>query len=67
MKRALALADWQGFPARQAEARRRGRSRGIGIANFVEITTGAPTLPSCWLKPEPQPIGPNAIKRKFSN
>ena len=42
MERALALADWQGFPARRAEARRRGRWRGIGIANFVEITTGAP-------------------------
>ena len=42
MERALALADWQGFPARRAEVRRRGRWRGIGIANFVEITTGAP-------------------------
>jgi carbon-monoxide dehydrogenase large subunit len=42
MKRAQALADWQGFPARRAEARRRGRWRGIGIANYVEITTGAP-------------------------
>ena len=42
MERALALADWQGFPARRAEARRRGRWGGIGIANFVEITTGAP-------------------------
>jgi CO/xanthine dehydrogenase Mo-binding subunit len=42
MERALAHADWQGFAARRAEARRRGRWRGIGIANFVEITTGAP-------------------------
>jgi carbon-monoxide dehydrogenase large subunit len=42
MERALALADWQGFPARRAEVRRRGKWRGIGIANFVEITTGAP-------------------------
>jgi aerobic carbon-monoxide dehydrogenase large subunit len=42
MTRALALADWQGFPARRAEARRRGRWRGIGIANYVEITSGAP-------------------------
>jgi carbon-monoxide dehydrogenase large subunit len=42
MERALALADWQGFPARRAEARRRGRWRGIGIANYIEVTTGAP-------------------------
>jgi aerobic carbon-monoxide dehydrogenase large subunit len=42
MERTLALADWQGFPARRAEARRRGRWRGIGLANYVEITSGAP-------------------------
>jgi len=42
MNTALALADWDGFPARRAEARRRGKRRGIGIANYVEITTGMP-------------------------
>ena len=42
MDMALALADWAGFPARREESRRRGRRRGIGIANYVEITTGAP-------------------------
>jgi carbon-monoxide dehydrogenase large subunit len=42
MDSALALADWDGFPARRAEARRRGKLRGIGIANYVEITSGAP-------------------------
>ncbi len=42
MDRALALADWHGFAARRAEAGRRGRRRGIGIANYVEITSGAP-------------------------
>ena len=42
MARALALADWQGFPARRAEARQRGRRRGIGVANYVEIASGAP-------------------------
>ncbi len=42
MDQALALADWPGFPARRAEAGRRGRRRGIGIANYVEITSGAP-------------------------
>src|SRR6185503_13331160 len=38
--RALALADWAGFEARRAEARRRGRYRGIGVANYIELNTG---------------------------
>ena len=42
MEMALTLADWSGFPARRAEARQRGRRRGIGLANYVEITSGAP-------------------------
>jgi carbon-monoxide dehydrogenase large subunit len=40
--RVLALADWAGFETRRAEARRRGRYRGIGLANYIEIATGAP-------------------------
>ena len=40
--RAAALADWVGFEARRREARQRGRYRGIGIANYIEIATGAP-------------------------
>jgi carbon-monoxide dehydrogenase large subunit len=40
--RAVALADWAGFEARRAEARRRGRYRGIGMANYVELNTGMP-------------------------
>jgi carbon-monoxide dehydrogenase large subunit len=40
--RAVALADWAGFEARRREARRRGRYRGIGLANYIEIATGAP-------------------------
>ncbi|MDE0058800.1 MAG: xanthine dehydrogenase family protein molybdopterin-binding subunit [Defluviicoccus sp.] len=42
MDRALRLADWDGFPARRAEARARGRLRGIGLANSIEITSGFP-------------------------
>jgi carbon-monoxide dehydrogenase large subunit len=42
MEKVLALADWHGFPARRAEARRRGKYRGIGLANYIEITSGAP-------------------------
>lgn len=38
--RAVALADWDGFETRRAEARRRGRYRGIGVANYIELNTG---------------------------
>jgi carbon-monoxide dehydrogenase large subunit len=40
--RAAALADWRGFEARRGEARRRGRYRGIGLANYIELNTGYP-------------------------
>ena len=42
METALVLADREGFAARRAEARNRGKLRGIGVANYVEITSGAP-------------------------
>jgi len=42
LRRAAELADWAGFEARRAEARRRGRYRGIGVANSIELNTGAP-------------------------
>jgi aerobic carbon-monoxide dehydrogenase large subunit len=42
MERALALADWNGFKARKREARKRGKRRGIGVANYVEVTSGNP-------------------------
>jgi carbon-monoxide dehydrogenase large subunit len=40
--RVVALADWAGFEGRRAEARRRGRYRGIGIAHYIELNTGMP-------------------------
>jgi aerobic carbon-monoxide dehydrogenase large subunit len=39
---ALALADWKGFPARRREAARRGKLLGLGLANYVESSIGAP-------------------------
>ena len=42
LDRAAELADWAGFEARRAEARRRGRRRGIGIASYIELNTGFP-------------------------
>jgi len=38
LERALATADWDGFAARRAESRRRGRLRGIGIGHYLEVT-----------------------------
>jgi carbon-monoxide dehydrogenase large subunit len=42
LARVLAAADWDGFPARRAAARRRGRLLGIGVANYVETPVGMP-------------------------
>jgi carbon-monoxide dehydrogenase large subunit len=42
LDRTLALADWDGFPARRDEARRRGIYRGIGLGTYVESQSGAP-------------------------
>jgi aerobic carbon-monoxide dehydrogenase large subunit len=42
MERALALADWDGFKGRKREARKRRRRRGIGVANYIEVTSGNP-------------------------
>ena len=42
MDAALVLADWQDFPMRKAEARARGKLRGIGFANYIEATSGFP-------------------------
>jgi aerobic carbon-monoxide dehydrogenase large subunit len=35
---ALALADWDGFAVRKAESRARGRLRGRGISDYLELT-----------------------------
>jgi carbon-monoxide dehydrogenase large subunit len=38
LDQALQLADWDGFPARREESRARGRLRGRGIGNYLELT-----------------------------
>src|SRR5438552_9806789 len=42
LRQAAELGDWTGFAVRRAEARRRGRCRGIGVAMSIELNTGAP-------------------------
>jgi len=43
LDKALDLADWNGFEARRAEAKKRGRLRGIGLSTFVEACGIAPS------------------------
>jgi len=43
MEKSLDKADWRGFPARKAEAGRRGRLRGIGLGYYIEASGGQPT------------------------
>src|SRR5215475_8664859 len=42
MDRSIALADWQGFRKRRAESRKNGKLRGLGLANYIELTMGYP-------------------------
>lgn len=42
MARCMEIADWKGFAARREDAKRRGRFRGIGVANFIETPAGFP-------------------------
>ncbi|MBT5110549.1 MAG: xanthine dehydrogenase family protein molybdopterin-binding subunit [Rhodospirillaceae bacterium] len=42
MDEALREADWTGFNARRAESVKRGLCRGIGVANYIEVTSGIP-------------------------
>lgn len=42
MDEALQVGDCAGFEARRADAAKRGRCRGLGIANYIEVTSGIP-------------------------
>jgi len=42
MDHAIRLAEWNTFAERRAEAKRRGKLRGIGLANYIELTMGNP-------------------------
>jgi aerobic carbon-monoxide dehydrogenase large subunit len=42
MDLAMRLADWNGFEARRKAAAARGRRLGLGLANYVESSIGAP-------------------------
>jgi carbon-monoxide dehydrogenase large subunit len=42
METALRLGQRSGFASRRADAARRGKCRGIGVANYVDTATGVP-------------------------
>jgi aerobic carbon-monoxide dehydrogenase large subunit len=43
LDQALKAADWDGFAARRAESRRRGKLRGRGLSSYLEWTGALPT------------------------
>jgi carbon-monoxide dehydrogenase large subunit len=42
MDKGLEISDWKGFAQRRKESKKRGKLRGIGFANYVELTMGNP-------------------------
>ena len=42
MDRAMEIAGWADIPARRADAKRRGKLLGVGLANYVESSIGSP-------------------------
>ena len=42
MDDALRLGEWDTFAKRRKEAKKRGKLRGIGLANYIELTMGNP-------------------------
>ncbi|MEC7488259.1 MAG: xanthine dehydrogenase family protein molybdopterin-binding subunit [Pseudomonadota bacterium] len=42
LEEAVSLSDWHGFEARRADAGKRGKLAGIGIANYADLSTGYP-------------------------
>src|SRR4029079_1445858 len=54
MDRALAMSDWKGFNQSKSESKRNKKLRGIGLANYLEITSGSPRE---WSKVDVKPEG----------
>ena len=46
LAKAMDAAGWADFPARKAEAARRGKRRGIGLSYYIEVCGGAPGVPA---------------------
>ena len=46
MTDAMKNGDWSGFAARKADSARRGKLRGIGMAYYIEMCGGEPSVPA---------------------
>jgi aerobic carbon-monoxide dehydrogenase large subunit len=42
MDRSMAMAEWGEFRKRRADSKKNGKLRGIGLANYIELTMGYP-------------------------
>jgi len=42
LEAAIKLSDWSGFAARKKQSQAHGRLRGLGLASYMETSTGAP-------------------------
>ena len=52
-EKALKQADWESFESRRAEAKKRGKLRGIGMASYLEVTAnGPPEIADIKFKPD---------------
>jgi carbon-monoxide dehydrogenase large subunit len=45
LSKALALSDWNGFPARKKESERKGKLRGRGMSTYIEATASGGFAP----------------------
>ena len=45
LEKALALADWSGFPEREKQSRKHGKLRGRGIATYIEASAAGGFAP----------------------
>ncbi len=42
METALKIGDWNGFATRRARSKANGKLRGIGVSNYIDLSTGVP-------------------------
>ena len=54
MDRIIDLSDWRGFKKRRRESKKNRKLRGIGLSNYLEITSG---MPREWSRVEVKPEG----------
>ena len=64
LEEAVALSDWHGFEGRREDAAKRGKLRGIGIANYADLSTGYPRE---WTEIDVRPEGRECADRHHAD